>query len=234
MSDKINEEKNGTMSRRRFLKAGTASAIGLTGLSLFGFVEAYAASEGKVPILTSAAGVIVADPSRCVGCRRCELACTEYNDGKAHPLIARIKVYRNLNYGPQGVQYGFWRREGKFGNFRLIQETCKQCGHPVPCAMACPHGAIEAAPITGARVINTEKCTGCGICVRACPWEMPAVDPDIHKATKCFLCNGSPECVEACPAGALHYIPWRDLTKDVPIRQVPVSIDSGIDCGACH
>jgi Fe-S-cluster-containing hydrogenase component 2 len=108
---------------------------------------------------------------------------------------------------------------GEWGNFRLVQDTCKQCPHPVPCATACPHDAIVVNEKTGARVVDSAKCTGCKTCQRACPWDMMSFDEDRNKATKCFLCNGSPKCVKACPLGALHYIPWRDLTKEIPIRQ---------------
>ena len=27
---------------------------------------------------------LISDPSRCAGCQRCELACTEFNDGRAN------------------------------------------------------------------------------------------------------------------------------------------------------
>ncbi|WP_227763742.1 4Fe-4S dicluster domain-containing protein [Zhaonella formicivorans] len=221
------------ISRRKFLKGGIFSAAGVAGMTLFGALGAYAATEGKVPLLVKSKGVILAEPSRCVGCRRCELACTEFKEGKSHPFIARIKIYRNLNFGPKGVQYGYWRKEGKYGNSRIIQETCKQCAHPVPCAMSCPNGAIEADPVTGAREINSSKCVGCGICTRACPWEMTAVDPETKKATKCNLCDGNPMCVDACPSGALKYISWRDLTKEVAVRQASIAAVND-SCNQCH
>ncbi len=232
MSDSEKKTTKKVLSRRSFLK-GSATA-GLASMTFFGALSAYAAKEGREPIFVNAEGVILADPSRCVGCRRCESACTEFNDGKSHPLIARIKIYRNLNFGPQGVQYSYWRNPGKFGNSRIIQETCKQCAHPVPCASACPNGAIEADSITGARIINQNKCQGCGICTRACPWSMPSIDPDTQTATKCFLCNGHPECVHACPSGALRYISWRDLTKETGIQKPSFPVVPSIDCTECH
>jgi len=39
-----------------------------------------------------------------------------------------------------------------------------------PCETACPHGAISVgSDITALPVLDEEKCTGCGICVAACP-----------------------------------------------------------------
>ena len=184
-------------------------------------------------------GMVIGNPARCVGCRRCELACTEYNEGKSQPSLARVNVRRNWGFGPRGVQLGYWRGEGRFGNHRIIQDTCRQCGHPVPCQLACPYGAIEVVPPVNARVINQDKCQGCRTCQRACPWGMTTFDEEINKATKCHLCNGDPECVKACPSGALQYIPWEDRTKEIPARFiVPAYIETPADvketCIQCH
>ncbi len=223
-------------SRRTFLTMGVATvAAGLTSTSLLNAFLAGPANAGKMPVIENAKGVLLAEPARCSGCRRCELACTEFNDGKSHPDIARVKVYRNYNFGPQGLRHGFYNAQGgKFGNMRIIQETCKQCPHPIPCADVCPRGAIEASPPTGARVINPEKCIGCKICTGACPWSMISYDPDTKKATKCFLCEGKPECVAACPNGALKFIDWVDLTKRTPPRSAVYRKAPDASCQACH
>ena len=197
------------------------------------------ASGERNVYVANAQGMVIGNPARCVGCRRCELACTEYNEGKSHPAIARVNVRKNWGFGPRGVQLGYWRGEGRFGNHRVIQDTCRQCAHPVPCQLACPYDAIEVIPPTNARVINQEKCHGCRICQRVCPWGMTTFDEEIKKATKCHLCNGDPECVKACPSGALQYIPWEDRTKDIPARFiVPAYIQTPADvtasCVECH
>jgi len=169
-------------TRRQILKWG---GISIVGLSAFGPLLARGARGGTAPliIMEQAGGIIVSDPTRCVGCRRCELACTEFKDGKAAPSNARIKVNRNLNFGPKGVFAG---REGfgNWGNGLVIQDLCKQCPHPVPCANACPNDAIVASPPLYARVVDQAKCTGCKMCQRACPWEMIYFDQDTGKATK--------------------------------------------------
>ncbi len=228
-------------TRRGFLKLGASAGLTLAMVSAFGpLVQAagYNGSPGLL-IMTNAKGMILADPTRCVGCRRCEIACTAFNDGKSQPAIARVKVGRNYNFGPRGVSNGFWSGEGEYGNFRLIQETCKQCAHPVPCQLACPNDAIEVVPPVNARVVNQDKCVGCRTCQRACPWGMTSFDEEAKKATKCTLCDGKPECVAACPAGALQYIPWQDMTKVIPARYVvPAYISTPKDvadsCVQCH
>lgn len=230
-------------SRREFLEIGGKCALGAASISIFSLVMGCSSTTTGEPgrytvILQGAQGVVMADPTRCTGCRRCETVCTTYNDGKAQPYISRVKVGRNYNFGVRGATLGFWRGEGEFGNFRILPETCKQCKHPVPCATACPNQAIEADPTTGARIINEERCVGCGICASACPWAMITVDADKNKATKCFLCNGDPACVANCPTAALKFVSWRDLSKDTPIRNfgsvTPIGKAFQENCGSCH
>jgi Fe-S-cluster-containing dehydrogenase component len=221
-------------SRRDFLRISGVSVLSLSALATLG------ASKGgkKMPliIMDQAEGLVIADPTKCVGCRRCELACTEFNDGKAAPSLSRIKVSRNADYGPKGL-YSGQRTQGNWGNGLIHQDLCKQCPHPVPCANACPNDAIVVQPPTNARVVDPKKCIGCKMCQRACPWEMLSFDPDTKKATKCFLCNGKPKCVEACPAEALSYAAWRDLTDKIPPRVVPTAVvppGKIRACDSCH
>jgi Fe-S-cluster-containing dehydrogenase component len=196
--------------------------------------------------------MIVSDSAYCVGCRRCELACTGFNLGKVQPAISNVKVNRNLLYGVTNISGGA-RTDGLYGNFRIVQDTCRQCPHPVPCQLACPNGAIEVIEPLNARVVNEDKCVGCGICVEACPWEMTALDgpPNVAgtKCHKCTLCTEyykdatdkaawRPNCVEACPGGALKYVPWTDRTDEVPPRHVVSGVQLAADvkdtCKQCH
>jgi Fe-S-cluster-containing dehydrogenase component len=185
--------------------------------------------------MEQAEGIVLADPTRCVGCRRCELACTEFNDGKAQPSISRIKVNRNINFGPKGL-YSNRGSVGNWGNGLIIQDLCKQCPHPVPCANACPNDAIVVKPPTNARVVDPKKCIGCMMCQKACPWEMLSFDSEKNRATKCFLCDGKPKCVDACPASSLSYADWRDLTDKIPPRAAsmfvlpPAKAEACIEC----
>lgn len=229
------------VTRREFLQYSGVAGMGVATFSLMGCGSSTTAdSTPRQVFVANAEGMLVAEPSRCVGCRRCELACTEFNDGKSMPSISRIKVGRNYNVGPSGPSYGISRSEGNWGNHRTIQDVCHQCPHPVPCQLACPNGAIEVVPPVNARVVVAAKCRGCGICSKACPWAMTSLDGPVDgvnsKATKCLLCR---ECVNICPAGALKYVAWQDVTKSFPPRQVvPASIQLANDvkdtCKKCH
>lgn len=221
-----------TLSRRGFL---LLSACAVGSLTALGLREAFGADASLV-ILDNSKGMILADPSRCVGCQRCELACMEFNDGRAQPSQARIRIDRAMNFGPEGPTGGP-AMQGTWGNGLVVQGVCRQCPHPVPCEMACPQDAIRADPKTGARVVDTKSCVGCRLCQRACPWGMITFDEQRQKASKCFLCHGKPKCVEACPAGALHFVPWRDITHEGRPGRATLSAlpeNKAKTCVECH
>ncbi len=205
------------------------------GLSLLGPIISRAETKPLI-IMEQAEGIVVSDPVKCVGCGRCELACTEFNDGKASPSLSRIKVDRNLNFGRKPL-FDLRQGEGNWGEGLIVQDLCHQCSHPVPCADACPRDAIVIASPGNTRTIDSTKCNGCKICLKACPWEMISFDTDAKKATKCFLCNGKPKCVEACPAESLSYVRWRDLTTKIAPRistSTSIPAAKAAACGDCH
>jgi Fe-S-cluster-containing dehydrogenase component len=232
-------------TRRKFLKIAGVGGLGTIALYLTGCNAAALGLKKQDSVVIrkinvdDALGMVIGVTNRCVGCRRCELACTEYNEGFSQPSLARVNIRRNWAYGPKGAQIGFSNAQGRYGNHRIIQEACRQCAHPTPCALACPYDAIETVPPANARVVNPDKCKGCRTCQRACPWGMTTFNEVTEKATKCFLCNNDPECVKACPSGALRYIPWTDLTKDIPGRFVvsaALQVPDDIACQTadCH
>jgi Fe-S-cluster-containing hydrogenase component 2 len=59
-------------------------------------------------------------------------------------------------------------------------------------------------------VVDEEKCTECGECIEACPYEGIFLQGGAA-AMKCDLCEGDPVCVKVCYPMALEY---RNLSRD--------------------
>ncbi|MFX1318117.1 MAG: 4Fe-4S dicluster domain-containing protein [Promethearchaeota archaeon] len=133
-------------------------------------------------------------PTRCTGCRVCELVCSVAHEGVVQPSKARIQVV-SFDETVQDVPI-----------------VCQQCAD-APCMEACPQDAISRDPETTAVVVDRELCIQCGACVRACVIGGEAIDPEDKLAIrlddeaemplKCDLCDGDPQCVRYCPTKAL-------------------------------
>ena len=185
------------MTRRQFMKISGKSLAGLTlsasMLSLFGCSQKQV-DAGAVATWALPQGLLVVNADLCTGCQRCEINCTLTNDGVCSSYISRVKIQRRLNLDGDGNGL----LSGTDNCFVYFPDTCRQCEDPA-CGNACPQKAIITNE-QGIRVVDTDKCIGCGSCVEACPWHMPTVNPETGKSSKCIACGA---CVAGCPSGAL-------------------------------
>ena len=143
--------------------------------------------EEKIPKAIGHIVQVSVDESACSSCGTCELVCATVHEGAASPSLRRIWIDR----------FPF--------EARYIALTCQQCDYP-ECYFACPlkDEALCIDSATGARYINMDRCTGCKLCIEACPFDPPRVnfDADGNVAVMCDLCKdraGGPACVEFCP-----------------------------------
>ena len=61
--------------------------------------------------------------------------------------------------------------------------------------------------------VNRDECTGCGICIRTCPFgAIEMVDGKALIGDKCVLCGA---CVKACPVGAIKTEGGETENKDI-------------------
>lgn len=126
---------------------------------------------------------LVPYPRNCTGCRFCEIICSLSHERVVSLEKARLRVVRK-------------------DIATDIPFVCAQCQNEENkcCAEVCPEDAIF---FDGkALVVDEVRCTGCGLCERACAYGVIRVS---GVARKCDLCGGDPLCVKFCPFGAIKY-----------------------------
>ncbi len=121
---------------------------------------------------------ILVDSIRCSGCRLCEIACSLKHEGVIWPEASRIRVFE---YIPSAS----------------VPHLCVQCPD-YPCVNACPTKALSVNEDTGAVIVDDEKCIQCGLCIDACPGDVPRIPRGKKTVVICDLCGGEPECVKVC------------------------------------
>lgn len=131
--------------------------------------------------------IITMDPSKCIGCRNCELAC------------AFEKSLLTCKREESNVKVNHYIEEHV-----LVPMTCLHC-EDAWCMKVCPASAIHRDEETGAVVIDSDRCAGCKMCILACPYGNMHFDAEKQVSRKCDLCSGNPRCVGHCVAGALNY-----------------------------
>ncbi len=121
---------------------------------------------------------VVRDYIKCSGCRLCEIACSKKHEGRIWPEASRIRVFMLV----PGVE---------------VPHLCTQCSN-YPCVESCPVDALSVHEETGAVNVDNEKCTACGLCIKACPGTIPHLHPNKKYVVICDLCGGEPECAKIC------------------------------------
>lgn len=163
---------------------------------------------------------VLFDATRCIGCRKCELACNEVNElpapDKPFDDLSVMDTKRRTDEKTYTVVNKY---EGANGSvFRKMQ--CNHCLEPA-CASACFVRAFKKEP-NGAVTYDASVCVGCRYCMVACPFEIPAYEydePITPRVMKCTLCHPRllegklPGCVERCPKEALTFGPREEIIK---------------------
>ena len=147
-------------------------------------------------------------PEKCKACRRCEIACIAAHHGltfkealkKRDELVARVHVVKS-------------------GSVKS-PISCRQCEN-APCARICPTGALQQDD--GIVTMNAQICSGCQLCIMACPYGVRAYDTGKDKGVieKCTMCahlidkGEKPACVKHCPGQARKFGDLDDPQSDV-------------------
>jgi len=136
--------------------------------------------------MESIGGHIICDPKKCTGCELCALACSFRFAGEFSPTKSMIHVVR-------------------FHPLINIAVACQHC-READCVRVCPTESLSQCDQTGRIIVNKDKCSGCGWCVKACPYGAISLNTNSKLAFTCDLCEGEerPLCVEVCPSEALR------------------------------
>ena len=201
----MNEKK---ITRRDFIKSGSASLIGLGLGAMFG--DWIDLGDGKIAMAASE-GYLIVDTKKCAGCQTCMIACSLAHEGKANPSLSRIQIIQNcFESFPNDIQIN----------------QCRQCPS-APCHEACPVNALIIDEKNGnVRRIDEKKCIGCEKCIEACPYTPSRIiwNFEAKHAQKCDLCaktpfwdeKGGPDgkqmCMTICPMKAIKF------TKEIPVQ----------------
>ena len=125
-------------------------------------------------------------PARCIGCRSCEIACSfSHAPRPGAPGLTRVRAY------PMSAE-------------THVPVLCLQC-ESAACVQVCPTRAFVRSARTGALEVVAERCIGCMMCLKACPFGNVHVETSTNTIVKCDVCGGDPACARFCPTAALEW-----------------------------
>jgi formate dehydrogenase iron-sulfur subunit len=161
------------------------------------------------------------DPSVCIGCKACEVACKEWNQipddgfkwsGQSYDNTQALgaSTWRHVLFLEQKQPMGS-QLAGAEEPFRwqFLSDVCKHCAN-AGCLEACPTGAIVRTEI-GSVYVQPDVCNGCGYCIVSCPFGVIDRRPQEGLAFKCTFCYDRqvaglmPACAKACPTQSIQF-----------------------------
>jgi len=160
------------------------------------------------------------DLTRCIGCRKCEDACSQVNELPPPEKQSCDCVVFDHKRRPDEDSFTVVNRyfSGKLTEFdtpdpTFVKTQCMHCQDPA-CVSACIAAALSKQS-NGAVKYDASKCIGCRYCMVACPFEIPAYeyhDPITPRVRKCTFCydriskeGGVPGCAAICPVEAITF-----------------------------
>lgn len=152
------------------------------------------------------------DVSTCIGCKACQVACSEWNDLR-DDIGTNVGVYDN----PTDLTADSWtvmrfsetEEHGKL-EWLIRKDGCMHCTDP-GCLKACPSPGAIIQYANGIVDFQQEHCIGCGYCISGCPFNVPRISKKDNRAYKCSMCSDrvavgqEPACVKTCPTGAIQF-----------------------------
>jgi len=137
------------------------------------------------------------DPTVCIGCRACQVACKEEHKLPSGDFFRRTEAIETTTDGQS--------------KWCFFSGACNHCTNAA-CIEACPTGAMYRAA-DGTVQHRDDLCIGCGRCRSSCPYGAVSLSSITGYAQKCDGCmrrradGRNPACVDACPVRALQFGP---------------------------
>src|ERR1700733_6131817 len=176
--------------------------------------------EVRIPVETQEVAKLI-DTSKCIGCKACQVACMEWNDLR-DDIGTNVGSYDNP---PDLTEHSwtvmrFTEYENPDGDLEWLirKDGCMHCEDP-GCLKACPSPGAIVQYTNGIVDFHEENCIGCGYCVTGCPFNVPRISKQDHRAYKCTLCSDrvavgqEPACVKTCPTGAIMFGTKEDMKQ---------------------
>ncbi len=157
------------------------------------------------------------DPSVCIGCKACEVACKEWNEvpddgynwtGNSYDNTGHLgaSTWRHVLFVEQDLRKGnqvtgsmglapdpvagLVHQPAEDDPFRwlFLSDVCKHC-EEAGCLESCPTGSIVRTEV-GSVLVQDDVCNGCGYCVVNCPFGVIDKRPEpLPKAGGAFKCT---------------------------------------------
>ncbi len=160
------------------------------------------------------------DVSTCIGCKGCQVACSEWNDIRDEVGYC-AGVYDNpLDLSAKSwtvMRFSETTQNGKL-EWLIRKDGCMHCADP-GCLKACPSAGAIIQYANGIVDFQSEHCIGCGYCIAGCPFNVPRLNSEDNRVYKCTLCvdrvsvGQEPACVKTCPTGAIHFGSKADMLE---------------------
>jgi len=162
------------------------------------------------------------DVTTCIGCKACQVACSEWND-----LREEVGINHGVYDNPIDLSAEAWtvmrfteHEEGDKLEWLIRKDGCMHCSDP-GCLKACPSPGAIIQYKNGIVDFHEENCIGCGYCIAGCPFNVPRISKIDNKAYKCSLCSDrgqEPACVKTCPTGAIQFGSKEDMKEVAATR----------------